>query len=404
MGQNSIKTTPFFFIVVVWGDEYVDLLLRVSLRCFLSPKNIPSLTTKSISKFIFVTTAKDYLKISQAAIFKKLATYIKPVFVELEFDQDETIYINMTKGYEAATQLAYKDKAYAIYLLPDCVISDGAFLSLEKYARAGRDVVLLPGPRIIKEKFLSYINEDMLVGNDHLCFAARELAALGLRFLHEEFKNYQYTGRGFTKWPHMVTWDIPDQNGLLIRAFHLHPLMVNCSNLQQSLSFYKSDTIDANFIKRNFIDLNRFILERDSDNIILYSLTNEKDRLEHGLLWNMKEKLKAILEISQSDLVNELQKIYFYNAYKLHDSELVEAWDRVEQESLAVVSAVLMPKYLNRKNNSLYRKLCSRLLAILPVKLSYLLKQFYWQTCGWFSWCKLKLRPRFFIKGKNGIN
>lgn len=396
MKHEAIQSPPFYFIVVVWGDEYVDMLLRISLRCFLSPNNIPHLARLSVSKFIFVTTQADYLKIAQSDIFKTLSTYLEPIFIELTIEKDETIYSNMTVGYELATKLVYEHKAYAIYLLPDCIISDGSFLRLEKYADEGRDVVLVPGPRIIKEKFMSYVQDLSLNADDPLCFEPRALAAIGLSYLHKEYRHYQYVGSGFTKWPHIVTWGIPGQNGLLIRAFHLHPLMVNCSNKREPLSFQKVDTIDAHFIKRNFQDLNAFLLERDSDNIILFSMTNEKDRIENGLLWGEQEKLDAILEISQSNLVNELQKIYFYNTYKLHDSDLGSAWADIENESFAVVRSVLMPSSFIKNKNSLYKKIRSRVLQALPLILSVFLRKIYWRIRGAFSFCKAKLRALVF--------
>lgn len=386
---------PFFFIVVVWGDAYVDMLLQVSLRCFLSPQNIPGLSNLDASKFIFVSTKKDYLKISQSAIFKQLETYIEPMFLELDMTGDETVYTRATMGYEQATQVACQHKAYAIYLLPDCLISDGTFCSLEKYAQEGRDVVLLPGPRLVKEKVMSYLSDKHLADDSVLSFEPRKLAAIGLEFLHPEFKHYNYNGQGFTKWPHMVTWNIPSQQGLLVRAFHLHPLMVNYSNQTGPVDFNKYDTIDGSFIKRNFLDFNKFLLETDSDNMILYSMTDAADRIEDGLLWGAKEKLQAILSISQLDtMVNELQKIYFYNAYKLHVDELNAKWLDVERESLEVLKAVFTHSNYSKNEFSFYLKGRKWLLSLLPSRFRIIVKRTYWITLGAISWIKAKLTTK----------
>lgn len=382
------------FIVVVWGENYVDMLLQVSLRCFLSPQNIPGLASLSSSKFVLVTTKQDYQTISQSRIYKRLTDYIEPVFIELDEDSDsnENVYTKVTMGYEQATKYACEHQAYAIYLLPDCVISNGTICSLEKYAFEGRDVVLLPGPRVIKDRVMSYVSDLRLEDGDALSFEPRKLVSIGLDFLHSEFKNYNYTGQRFTKWPHMVTWSIPEQNGLLVRAFHLHPLMVNFSKQKGPVDFNKYDTIDGSFIKRNFLDFNKFLLETDSDNMILYSMTEEKDRVEEGLVWGTGEKLRAILDISQREaMVNELQKIYFYNAYKLHSEELGATWDDVERESLSVVKAVLTSTKISRNQFTLYLKTRKRVMDALPPQLRLVLKRMYWKTKEMIGWLKSKL-------------
>lgn len=371
------KQPAFYFIVVVWGDEYVDMLLRISLPCFLSPLNIPALNNLSDSRFLFVTTKQDYSKIVESSIFKKLETYIQPILVELDMSGDEAIHFRMTMGYELASNLAYEQKAYAVYLLPDCLVSNGTFLSLEKYAHEGKDVVLLPGPRVIKEKIFAYVNNMQLDADEALCFSPRKLAAIGLDFLHTEFRNYNYTEKWFTKWPQMVSWNVPGQRGLLIRAFHLHPLMVNFSDRQERASFNKNDTIDANFIKRNFLDINKIYLERDSDNMILYSMTNAKDRIELGLITQQNDKLKAIINISQSQLVNALQKIYFYNAYMLHCDELGKEWFLIEKDSLLVTDAVLNSAKVELPIK--FKKLRLLLGPILPKWFKAFLRRLYWK-------------------------
>ncbi|MDF1757000.1 MAG: hypothetical protein P1U74_01690 [Legionellaceae bacterium] len=388
MSQTEKQSSPFYYIVVVWGDDYINMLLQVSLRCFLSENNIPGVSNLSTSKFLFVTTRRDYETISQSAIFKKLATYLEIVFVELD-SKEENVYSRMTRGYELATIIATEQQAYAIYLLPDCIISDGTFLSLEKYANEGRDVVLLPGPRVIKEKFLSLVQDLNFADDEPLCLESRKLAKIGLSCLHDEFENYNYTKKKFTKWPHMVTFDVPGEEGLLIRAFHLHPLMVSCTNRETPVSFNMLDTIDASFIQRNYTNLNAFVWERDSDNMILYSMTSEKERHESGLLWNKSEKTKAIIDMAQCPLVNELQKVHFYNVYKLHVNDLNSKWLNIERDSFEMVKFVLAPaSHMNKRLCSYMKK---GLMKCIPSQLKPRFKSVYWNFKEMLSKYKSKL-------------
>lgn len=384
------KLPALYFIVVVWGDEYVDMLLQVALRCFLSPKNIPGLGNLHESRFVFVTTKQDYSKISGSPIFRKLESYIQPVFLELDMSGDESIHARMTMGYEIASKLCCEKNTYAVYLLPDCIISDGTFLSLEKYAQQGRDVVLMPGPRIIKQKFMSYVSSLMLGSTESLTFDARKLVEIGLSMLHNQFKNYNYTDKKFTKCPHLVTWNVPGQKGLLIRSFHLHPILVNFSNRKELVLFNKSDTIDGNFINKNFLDLNKFYLERDSDNMLLFSMSNEEDMVEHRLLWSAKEKLQAVINMSHSVFVNELHKIYFYYTYKLHENDLSSEWDEIERDSLVLMKTVLMSGQITNIRTFFSMRIRNWLVKILPKKAKDPLKQLYWRMRELFSWIRAK--------------
>ncbi|OGV29514.1 MAG: hypothetical protein A3E88_00255 [Legionellales bacterium RIFCSPHIGHO2_12_FULL_35_11] len=388
MSQTKKQSLSFYYTVVVWGDDYINMLLQVSLRCFLSENNIPGVSNLSTSKFIFVTTPRDYETISQSAIFKKLATYLEIVFVELD-SKEENVYSRVTRGYELATILATEQQACVVYLLPDCIISDGTFLSLYKYAKEGRDVVLLPGPRVIKEKFLSLVQKLNLADSEPLSLSPRKLAKIGLSCLHDEFDNYNYTRKQFTKWPHMVTFDIPGEEGLLIRAFHLHPLMVNYTNRENPIFFNILDTIDAGFIQRNYKNLNAFVWEQDSDNMILYSMTSEKERHEAGLLWSKSEKTKAIRDMAQCSLVNELQKINFYNIYKLHVNDLNSNWLNIERDSFSMVKLVLTPASCINKRLCSYIK--KGLIKCIPPQLKPFLRCVYWRFKEMLSIYKSKL-------------
>lgn len=378
-----MEKISFHFIIVVWGDEYVDMLLQVALRCFLSPKNIPALKNRNNSKFVFVTTQDDYQKISNSKIFHTLEKHIDITFLELDMSGDENKYSRMTKGYNLATEFACKENACAVYLVPDCLVSDGTFLSLEKYAQEGKEVVLLPGAMVVKEKVYDHIKTMRLAADQPLSFAPRELARWGLMdILHPEFQHYNYSKDRFTTLPHMVAWNIPGDDGLLIRAFHLHPLMASFVDRKEAVSF-DADSIDEGFIERNFFDLNKFILERDSDNMIIYSMKDAN--YEHGtgsiLLSGKRKKLKAIANIAGNAMVNNLHKLYFYNSYKLHSGDLGPAWFEVEKETFSVVGeAYRAPP---NKDNKIYflcwRYVRKMVAKMLPLRAKIFLKGIYWQ-------------------------
>ena len=74
---------PFYFVDSFWGDEFREHVLRLSVATLLAPGNLPSLTNKRDSKFLFCTTHDDWAAIQDDPTFELLASQIEPIFVEL---------------------------------------------------------------------------------------------------------------------------------------------------------------------------------------------------------------------------------------------------------------------------------------------------------------------------------
>ena len=60
-------------------------------------------------------------------------------------------------GHALTCAMAHRDKAYAVLLTPDCMLSDGSVARLAELARAGTELVLTAALRFGEEPFMAHL-------------------------------------------------------------------------------------------------------------------------------------------------------------------------------------------------------------------------------------------------------
>ena len=378
MSSSTIsQATPFYYVMVVWGKKYVDMLLDLALPTFLSPGNLPALSNLKESRFLILTTPTDRERIEAAAIFKMLSTVIEPVFVDSPWIAENIPYhLKAARGHCEAAEIAAKGDGYCVYLCPDCLVSDGSFRYLEQMARAGKQAVMTPGLRLIEESVYTELKQsEKLQPGEPLTFSGRELVELALRHLHIEVQRYNWDHPDFAMHPHMCTWNIPGEAGLLIRAFHLHPMLVSLRGAKDFPSL-KESTIDGDFLGYNVTDWDRIHIETDSDNLAIFSLTGRDDRYT-ALQSNSADVLK-IREMAYSPLVNPLHRLFFTKAIKLHTGDLGKSWDTVEKTTGSLVYPILQftPDETGYLQRVPLRNLISELKTRVPRRIARMIRNF----------------------------
>ncbi len=324
---------PFYYVVVVWGEKYVDLFLNVALPCLLAPGNLPGLPNLRESRFLVVTTRRDWERIVGSPVFQTLRKLVEPAFIALPSTEDKTShYFKAAKGHQAAARLALENNAFCVYLGPDFLLSDGALRSLVQLASSGKQAVLVPGMRVSSETILAELSKiySAQTNNDVLSFAPRTLVDLCLPRIHPENQRYNWDHPYFSQSPVLCTWSVPGEQGLLVRAFHLHPLLVKI-NKSESLALLDTNTIDDEFLGFNFSNWQVIHVETDSDNIVLFSLTEDGER--HEALIRNSAGIQKLRDMAYSPRCNPLHRYFFTKAIKLHTGALNKTWSRIEDET-----------------------------------------------------------------------
>lgn len=343
VSRHTPDQPVFYYVMVVWGDKYVDTMLEFTLPCLLAPNNLPALPNLGGSRFLIFTSLLDKGRILASPVFKSLEKIIQIEFIPSPWiEHDISYHLKAARGHKRAAILAAEKGAYCVFLAPDFLLSNGSLSFLVDVARSGKQAVMIPGIRVVTETISQEIRATYSAAADNILnLTSRELVALCLRHVHIEDQRYNWQHPCFSRAPVVCTWNIPGEPGLLVRAFHLHPILVKM-NGAESTELLDTNTIDGEFLGFNFPDWDLIHVEPDSDNIVLFSLTDGDDRIQPLELNDpCVEKLWAI---AYSVLVNPLHRHYFTKAVKLHPEELNAAWERVERETgLLAYAALSMP-------------------------------------------------------------
>ncbi len=158
--ENSILQ-PFYFTVVFWGEVHRRYFLDLLLASLLSPNNIPVLNPARKSKFLIVTTRKDWEALQLEPLFLQMQRYVEPVWFEMAFPHErESKMLVMSQGHKQVTMRAFADRAYGIFVTPDLVLSDGSVAAMERLAEAGKKVVLSVAIRFAQETLLAEMERE----------------------------------------------------------------------------------------------------------------------------------------------------------------------------------------------------------------------------------------------------
>jgi len=331
---------PFYYVMVVWGEKYVESLLKVTLPCVMAPRNLSALSNLEESRFLIITTPEDEPKIADAPIFSSLRdTITTQILTPPWLDHDLPYFLKAARGHMMAAELAVENGAFCVYLAPDFVLSDGALLHLESLARQGKEAVMIPGIRLVRESLLQELAQRNLFKPDSpISLSSRALVDMALGHVHEEDQRYNWGHPCFARAPVVCTWNVQKEKGLLIRAFHLHPILVSMQGIRD-LSSLESNTIDGDFLGYNIGDWDKIHVEQDSDNIVMFSLT-EKDERRLPLIPNVAS-IERVGALAYSVLVNPLHRYFFTKAIKLHCAELNENWRDAEDTTARLVYKIL---------------------------------------------------------------
>lgn len=206
MAEQPINVS---YLLAVWGKNYIDQFMDLSLRSLLAPNNIPALSHATKSKFIFLTRASDRELFAAHPMFSRLEVFCRVEFITIDdliFDGNYSA--TLTLAYERGMRSAGKAmlSTYFIYLVADYIMADGSLANLLPYMQRGVSGITAGNFQVTEEdmkgKFKAQINKTTGV----LSIPPRELVALSLPHLHpltaanivnQNFSHTDHTNRLF---------------------------------------------------------------------------------------------------------------------------------------------------------------------------------------------------------------
>ena len=342
----DVKTMNFekkeiHIINVVWGIFFLDLFLKVALPNQLTKDNLIFLSKQDNLKVIYriYTTEQDKNTIENAEIYKQLIKYIEIEFILITLRKDDCKYSIMNHYHNEAINNAFNKNAILIFLTPDIICSNNMFKALFDCLMKGYRSVAIPGIRLDKQDFLNHLKKN-LIG---LELPPRKLVEIALQNLHLVSRKLYVNSKDIPSGWCPFYFKIDDKN-LLVRAFHLHPLLVWPEK--------KSDNatpVDINIINETISSLQKVKVIEDSDELVIFELTDKTEKdiygkfVKRSLLFLVKW---CLIHTQNFNKLNIKYKTYFKSSSK------EKKWKKIEKHSDKYVSKIYLSyklyKILNR--------------------------------------------------------
>ncbi len=244
-------------INVVWGKEYVETFLKKSLPFQFSPGNLENFD----GIYILYTTAEDEKVIRAHPHFKTLESLL-PVELRTIICHDSP-YTLMTACHSDAIKQGNAKGAPLIFLSPDSILSQGLFSYLQETINQGKRLVAICSTRLTMEKM-----------EQHLApfnYSSHALAKLAIQNLHPYIEKCFIKEGKILERPSQIYFSL-DENNLLVRAFHLHPLLLWPRD-QTILPLITTD--GPHFLERAVPNFEEWKIITNCNKIALFELSKE---------------------------------------------------------------------------------------------------------------------------------
>ena len=209
----------------VWGELYTRLLTDVCLPALLSSGNIPALAADRPTVFRIFTTEPDMARFRASPAYAELVRYVTVEFNSLDVAPDGDKYAAMTEIHRHIVRDAADRNLALVWLVPDSIWADGSLETVVRAVGAGKRAVMQSAVKVNRSTALPYFVE-RLAGRPAVAIGSRELVKVALDHMHRYYRAWFWDAPKFSRNAANVYWRVDDR-GMVIRGFHLHPLMLH---------------------------------------------------------------------------------------------------------------------------------------------------------------------------------
>jgi len=330
------------FVNVVWGEAYTDTFVNVCLPSALSAGNLGYVAANSRSSYRIYTTPKDAEKILQSRAGRQLAKLMKleisRVDAALPVDDPSASstcpqkYNVMSLCHTHFIKTACNDGSAMVFLSPDLFWAENSFQRLFEIAQSGKRLLMIGALRLSKESFLASLHQHHFKGGVLQPIAKRDLVGLALKHLHPETKSLVWDSGTSNAWPSLLLWKAHSE-GLILRAFHLHPLMVR--PIRHDI--FPAVTIDDDYIAHVCPDPEDEYIVRDSDEMVAFELSRHSARAEFVV--PQDQNTSRVAQWARTH-ANPKHQRFVQHRIRLHATALTETWRASEERSDQAVSEI----------------------------------------------------------------
>lgn len=329
---GSSPATTYHVVTAVWGSAFIELFLDVCIPNQLSPGNLQALPAGS--RYRIFTGHADYASLAASpqldAVRRLLPVdVVEADLTELDPQANPNTYKMMTACHRRAVADAAAVEAGLIFLAPDFILGEGTLEGLVRLHAGGARAVLTANLRLSRESFLA----DWTARGGGSPVSSRELVGLGLRHLHPATASCFVDGPTSNDFPTSVYFPVRSGDhvdGLLVRAFHLHPMLVDPVRRAQ----LPDTTIDGHYLAHACPDVEQCIVVQDSDDVVAFELTPFERRVGNHDRRRGVSMLRLAAVAAKCDAY---QRSHWHRPIRLHAGAFDQRWSAAEARSAALV-------------------------------------------------------------------
>lgn len=262
-------------VVPVWGDNYIETFLNLSLPSQMCADGIPTLAQENVVSFVIYTTSDGLRKISTSPIIQKLASLVQVTYVLISSKPVADPYRIFSKAYAAEINKSSKINECVYLLNADIITSCEFYRETLNKIKLGYKAVNVTCPRAGLNGVEKYISSEYhttkTLGYQIGAGAAKDIWLANihpLMQLHEMPKLLSDDVH-----PSSFYWK-SESGGVYIRSFHLYPILINPSGKKVG----RAKTIDASALADLKISHKDIYTEGSNKDFFCFEVTIESRR------------------------------------------------------------------------------------------------------------------------------
>jgi len=335
----------FYFIVVLWGERFRKYFLDFCLASAMAPGNIPALQTSRRNKFLIVTRPDDWAAMCETPIFRLLTRYVEPVNLEIPpCPPGQSGYRHMSTGHRIACEMAHRDKAYAVILTPDCMLSNGSVARLQELARSGAQLVLTAALRFGEEPFLANLHDLGVLpraspssDGTPVVISGRQMVHAAVNGFHSETLAYEWDSPGIMAISPAAWWRVPGEDGIVLHSLSWAPLLLDYGAIDDhDTSTLDQWTLDGDYLFNNTRSINQVHVVQDSDEMFLASWGPLAEHAISKTRFPFEKFLAGhfFKQSFYSGFFDPLKRKLFFFPVRWHSRPLNDKWNTVETHAM----------------------------------------------------------------------
>jgi hypothetical protein len=229
---------------VIWGSDFVDTFLRLTLRSLLAPGNVPALSAFCETGYTIFTTEEDRRLMEAAPLFGELRQHLDLRIVTFTTREiDASHFGSHSDLWVRGLDLARRNQEVLFFIIPDIIYADGTLMRWAKRLQEGFRAIYSPGPQVVLETIYEEFAQRFPSQDQPIALDEVQMRELLLRHLHPIPITMDRTSARRTGHAEYDLRAVPGR-GLVIRVLSSHPFCVDPSFFNELRSFNPCDHLD----------------------------------------------------------------------------------------------------------------------------------------------------------------